>query len=122
MAFYALRKENGGCDYTIGCGLDLWLLDAETLEEALLEVEGGVDLDDDSMDEDDLHDALCDSPLKSSHGYLASCTIFEVTATHEVDIPAFKRRVEAAQARISEAATKAQELAEFERLKAKLGK
>lgn len=38
MSFYAYLQQNGGCDYTIGCGNLLITLKAQSLPEAAIEL------------------------------------------------------------------------------------
>ena len=38
MQFLVVRNHGGGCDYTIGCGIDYYFINAESMEEALEQV------------------------------------------------------------------------------------
>jgi len=40
MRYFLLRRQIGGCDYTIGCGISFEELSAKTREEARLEITG----------------------------------------------------------------------------------
>jgi hypothetical protein len=70
MRYFYIRRQSGGCDYTIGCGISVEELLADNMEDAIQEVidlpndwksaceDGGEDNFDDY-----LHDMLADSGL-----------------------------------------------------------
>ena len=99
--FIAYVKQYGeGCDYTIGCGQTLWELDAESLEQARVELE---------KEASDYND----------ENALKSITLYEVSHSEDMPVQEWENREKL---RVEEAKKRAEETAErieFERLKKK---
>jgi hypothetical protein len=70
MRYFYIRRQSGGCDYTIGCGISVEELSADNMEDAIKEV---IDLPDDWKSQceeggednfdDNLHEMLADCGL-----------------------------------------------------------
>jgi hypothetical protein len=113
--FWVYLEQSGGCDYTIGCGFKLEPLSAETLEEAIAEVEGSSSNKDDEDEDED------EEGYVNTEG-LVRARIFDVKAVYEFDVAGYDRKKEeAAKAAKAEKQRKKDE-ADFERLKKQLGK
>jgi len=105
--FVAIWRQSGGCDYTIGCGIAVEHLEAESILHAKVEILAKI------QDPEQLSDESADS-IKSIH-------IFE-TGDHCRLTPAdwaFARKERIDAARTNK--TEAKERAELERLKKKYG-
>lgn len=80
MQFIVLMTQNGGCDYTIGCGLNWEFVKADSKEEALKRVFG----DPDKIDEEAIKDPSywkennCVVHGLNQEGYPDSVTILEL--------------------------------------------
>ena len=112
MKFLAHIKQNGGCDYTIGCGHAVKVLDAADATEATRMLLGDAE---DGYGNPRCHGPNGDAPLKS-------ITLYEIASVTNVDLAAHWRACEAQEAAQKKADDDAKELAEFERLRAKLGR
>lgn len=132
--YLLVRRQGGGCDYTIGCGISVSSFQAESMEAAKQKI---VDLEEDWKKqareaEDPLY--YLDLCIRESHIFDVDprndCTaceeidLYEISGSFDMvpilkeklaDINSFKRELE------TEAA-QARDLKEFERLKKKLGK
>lgn len=133
MAFYLVREQSRGCDYTIHCGLDLKKItvsrydssDPATMEEA----ERIVVTDDRYLgnfeefeDDDEWYESGYLTPNCDPEQKLQSARILEVTVEKAID---FDHYIALSKARIDAFNKKAEEKAEreeYERLKAKFGK
>ena len=132
--YLLVRRQGGGCDYTIGCGISVSSFQAESMEAAKLKI---VDLEEDwKKQAREAKDPLyyLDLCIRESHIFDVDprndCTaceeidLYEISGSFDMvpilkeklaDINSFKRELE------TEAA-QARDLKEFERLKKKLGK
>ena len=132
MKYYLYRKQSGqGCGYSIGCGETLNSLRGKTKEEAIKEAIGIPDNwkdqitdKDGNIDEDELHDYLCDTGLRhldQGEFRLDQCLILEIN--EEIDIfPLLKARQAEVTKILDELRTSnslEMEKAEYERLKKK---
>ena len=120
MAQYAVvMVESGeGCDYTIGCGTRMEMLKATTVEEAVSEAKVFLGGDPEEGGMNWLIDY--ESPPGQLRPRLKAVSLVAI----EAELPVgewFTEHVERCAAR-DQAVKEAAELAEFERLKAKLGK
>lgn len=132
--YLLVRRQGGGCDYTIGCGISVSSFQAESMEDAERKI---VDLEEDwkkqAREAEDPFYYL-DLCIRESHIFDVDprndCSACEEIELYEIsdsldmvpilreklnNINAFKRELEAE-------VVKARDLAEFERLKKKLGK
>lgn len=119
MRFYLYEVQDGGCDYTIGCGERLTRLsrgdysDAETMEEAL-----ALAMTEDYLGCEEGEDY---GPISTDPGEakLSSAVIFAVAETHDIDLDALIQAAKAEHAAAQDVAANEAEHAEYERLKAK---
>jgi len=100
--FQAYLSQEGGCDYTIGCGNLLIQLTGDTLPEA-----------------------VCDLKEKIKENYtgdrrLSSVSIIQGSSIN-VDVDSIYRQIESDKREQEEAETEASERKQYERLKAKFG-
>lgn len=103
--FYAYWEQGGGCDYTIGCGVQLEKLPGSELQEAT-------------------RHAIDDHPNRFEEGSddeVVALTILEVVDATKIDVADIKLQM--FQRAVADAAQKTEneERAEFERLRAKFG-
>ena len=103
--FLAIWRQDGGCDYTIGCGIEAVTLEASDLEGARHKVL--VQLVDDNYYGDEVIDSI------------KSVTIYEVSSSIRLEPKEWNPLRDAAKKTAKEAETARRELAELERLKAK---
>ena len=117
---YALFQfQEGGCDYTIGCGYKLTEIEgAESLEGAVRIASGKEPPSYPQEDEEDRYWTV------ETDGEFAikSATVFEITRVQEINLAALLVRRTAEKHAKDKVAADNHELAEFERLKKKLGK
>ncbi len=108
--FYLFEEQNGGCDYTIGCGFRLRLLEATTMEEAIMEVQPRYD------------DGYLVSGLRVlGEGAIDRARILEVVDEVEVNLTAIADRLLNEKRAAEEEYKLRQEQAEYHRLKQKFG-
>lgn len=110
--FYLYEEQDGGCDYTIGCGKRLRKLKAADTESALQEAK--------SINTNEFGD---DEPMIHTEGQYcpSKAWIFAVESVVEIDIRALaceRRFVKSAQ---QQQEREKRERAEYERLSAKFG-
>ena len=99
-SYYVVVKQAGeGCDYTIGCGLAMWKLDAANHAEAVAEAR-----------------ALYEESYENE---LASMKL--VTSSQDLPVHKWRGEVEQARAAAKAAKSEAAERAELERLQARFG-
>ena len=67
--YIAVLRQSGGCDYTIGCGIEVVKLDAESMDDAQRECE-----------------ALLENNYWDVESRLDSITVHEVTRSSEMDL------------------------------------
>lgn len=111
MKYYLYEVQNGGCDYTIGCGRRLReIKDATSMQEAIDKV-CVIDAGEDPIlrtDNDEL------SPNKA--------TILAVAEQHEIDLDKLRSDRENLQNEIAKAEEDKKEREQYEKLKAKFEK
>lgn len=101
-------QDDEGCGYTIRCGVDYDVIEADTLadaEEAAVWPDGREE-----------YSSLCCPEFG-----LAKITILPFDDVHEVDVASYKKLIAEQKRRDSEAAEESKERAELERLRAKYG-
>ena len=97
-----VNETDNGCDYTIACGKKLFLLDATTRDDALLEVKGM------------LGDELSVDPAD-----FLSITLFDVRERVDAPLSAWCDELESLAREAGLEQTRREELAELERLREK---
>ena len=108
MAKYVLvMTQDGGCDYTIGCGIEVTVLESITSEQAFI----------DAVNVIDYYGGLS-SPKRA----LSSAVLYEVANEVFIDLEGIRRDRRKKALEVSEAEERKRDEAEFERLKEKLGK
>lgn len=131
--FYVLKQQDGGCDYTIGCGISFDELKAKNKKEAIEEV---IALPDDWKDYVDDHDYMTDIitdsglPYADSNNERCLSGIWLLEVTHETDLfSILKKKHAEVEAFIDVEGKKLRlkhqeeaELAQYEALKKKFGK
>lgn len=101
-SFIAYLNQDGGCDYTIGCGKLLITIEADSLELAKIKLY-----------------EIIEKEYNFSEFYLSSAEIFEVSSSEKINVKQiYKELNEKEKARIERMALE-KDLAEFERLKKK---
>lgn len=100
--YKAYLFQEGGCDYTIGCGCKVVDIKATTMEEAKKEILEIIDY--------------------YSIDNLDSVEIYEISEVFEVDLDEIKNNIEKEEDNIKFMQKELEELKEFERLKNKYGK
>jgi hypothetical protein len=123
-----IREQNGGCDHTIGCGIDIEEIEAESLEDAIEQV---INFTDDYKDLDDgqLSDQLCDSGLS---GVSEDAWEYKIVAARLIEISSSTNMMPILKAKLAEVndfrnerknkAKDAEELKQYEKLKKKFEK
>ncbi len=110
MRYYLYEEQRGGCDFTIGCGRRLRLLeDAKSMEEAVAIAEGL----------NSYGETMVDTEGDSA---VALAKILAVADEHAIDLAALHTRRVHAEALADAAAREKAERAEFERLQKKYSK
>lgn len=135
MKTYLLyREQEGGCDYTIGCGLSVSTIRANSMEEAIAKVVGTKDwkkeaLEDESYEDflDELvHDTYLLNANENRDNDRACCemTLYEVSEKKNM-LPLLRKKladIKEFRESLDQKAQSEHELKEFERLKKKLKK
>jgi hypothetical protein len=109
--FIAVFEQNGsGCDYTIGCGISVYTIEAESLESAKLQC---MDLDINwekdllnAEDSDEIEDILHQSSLyrfadPDSETQCKNIMLYEISNTYDM-IPEFKNKLKEIKIKVSE--------------------
>ncbi len=114
MRFYLYEEQDGGCDYTIGCGKRLRLLMAASMEQAIIIATAtnpppGEDLECDAM--------LVTSGERTLH----RARILAVAGEYEIDLQVLACHRAGIRRQQETAQKEAAEKAELERLKQKYG-
>lgn len=115
--FLVVEKQNGGCDYTIGCGVKTYTVRAESYEALMTQVITFLNTcDPEYFEDNDLAYALAETHNEFKRG---SVTVYEVAVTHPLNLGSFQEIVERRRlaAAIEEETSK--ERAELARLKEK---
>lgn len=107
VKYIAIFHQDGGCDYTIGCGVSVDTLKADSRDDAVEEVRAkfGIGREEREYDIEEI----------------SSVSLLEVTCEVEVDLDLIKDEIENAKTAAKAAALEAQEKAELERLYKKYG-
>lgn len=86
MNFLIIATQSGGCDYTIGCGVDYWYDSADSMEELKAEVRASLMNDDDeTMYDNHLHCGRLNTGF-SFESKFDSLTIIEVGESYSVPL------------------------------------
>lgn len=137
--YYYIRRQNGGCDYTIGCGISIQTIRASSKEEAIKKI---IDLpdnwkqelkewvDQEGGDVDGCyHDTIADSGMGDimPDDYVTRISSAElIEVTDEIDMmPILRAKLAEAEAfrkELSDAQKEKAELEQYEKLKKKFGK
>lgn len=134
--YYYIRRQENGCDYTIGCGVSIQLIRADSREEAIKKI---IDLPDnwkqelkDWISEDGdidgcYHDTIADTALgdiTDRDNPITSADLIEVS--DEIDMmPILEEKLAEAEAfkkELLDAQKEKAELEQYEKLKKKFGK
>lgn len=119
--FLIVEEQGEGCDYTIGCGVAWYLWEAESFDALIADLRATLAKGYAGVYEESDGDGLAEAVVATHERRRNNIEIFEISASHKLDLPALRAIYEDAEARV-EAADKAEaERAEFERLKAKFG-
>lgn len=114
MKYYLYEEQDGGCDYTIGCGKRLRLIEgATTMAEAIAKAIDRAPNQWGDMEE------MFDT---EGEWRVSKAVILEVAEEHVIDIVAVGRSREAARRQEEQQAAQEKEKREYERLRAKFGK
>ncbi len=110
MRYLIVERQDGGCDYTIGCGVNITFVTADDIDDAMRKYKRNYE------GEYKTHNPLRDEMA------VDNVEVFEITGTSaEINVKAWReeidRRVEANKRQKADLA----ERAEFERLKKKYG-
>lgn len=98
--FIAVLNQSGGCDYTIGCGVEVKKIDAENIETAekkILKI------------------------LKEGYPDIDSLKIYEITDEKTVDLRKFYKEIEDEKESYRQRKQEENDRAEYERLVKKFG-
>lgn len=115
--FLVHTQQNGGCDYTIGCGHRVDLITTESLGAAVEKVRQewfGLRHETPSDPEDEFDGRYT---IRSGDG-IKKVTIYEIGAAVGMDVPGLFREVEARKAVKEKAKKEAMDMAQYEALKA----
>lgn len=133
--FLLYRKQDGGCDYTIGCGMSLSVIRASSMEEAI-EIVAGTKKDwkKEALESESYEDYLDEMThatylLNASEDPDNDCAcstmiLYEMADSRDI-LPILRAKlaeIDSFQESLDQKVQQEQELKEFERLKKKLGK
>lgn len=99
-----IKQDGEGCDYTIGCGLNLLQLKSTNMDDAIQEMK-------DIIKEEYNH-------YESKLGF---CTVYEVSETHKLNVKGYYNQLESEKFELKKKLQEEKERQEFERLKKKFG-
>lgn len=114
--FVLIRQSGEGCDYSIGCGLDWRLIEAEDRAAVLAKLE--YEAVHWSQDERPWFDEHEENEIFQAWLFEVDCDLGEALLR---PLPAWRKRWEAAKTAAEAATTTEAERAEYERLKKKFG-
>jgi hypothetical protein len=98
MIYYLYEEQDGGCDYSIGCGLRLTRLKATNMEDAIKE-------------------ALPKLCTGDNEFGIQRASIIEATQSHKIDVAALKEERDSIVERDRAELNRLKELSELKRLK-----
>lgn len=104
MKYIAILRQTGGCDYTIGCGINTITFEAETAKEAAFKLQ-------DIVKENYSHE---EHRLESIHFY-------EILSTYEVSVNLWYKKFDDEKNAVKSKIENDADWAEFQRLKEKFG-
>jgi hypothetical protein len=102
--FIAHIKQDGGCDYTIGCGVNLLTIDASNIEEAKEKMKETIK-----------------EEYSWSETYLSSCDIYEVSSHTVLDVKSIYNDIKKEKDEIKLRLKEEKERSEYNRLIKKFG-
>jgi hypothetical protein len=102
MKYIAILRQEGGCDYTIGCGINTVLFEADNAYQAAKKLQ---EIIKESYNSDDF--------------FLKSADFYEISGSYEVDLKLWYQQFSQEKESIVERKLREAELAELERLKKK---
>lgn len=102
MKYLALLRQEGGCDYTIGCGINTVAFKAENVTEAAEKLR-----------------SIVEENYSSNEFILKSAHLYEVATKYEIDLALWYNEINNSRKIKEDRDIKDQELAEFERIKGK---
>lgn len=117
--FLVVEEQNGGCDYTIGCGVKTYTVEAESYEALLEEAREVIH----RAEDDFAYDHPLAGALAEVHPEFvrSGVTVYEISKFHSPSIPAFQQIVTERNNAAANVAKEEAERAELERLKVKYG-
>jgi hypothetical protein len=130
--FLLVERQSGGCDYTIGCGIRVTTITAESLEDAIKQCGGNLteedlrkdeDEDDEDEDYDDEYSLISDYQAKNEHG-INSAFLYEIASSTNLEKPILSSRsvLNKLKKEAKEKEQEKKELEELKRLKKKYNK
>lgn len=126
MKFLAHVVQNGGCDYTIGCGHKVYPLEADTLDKAREKVLtrwfGFVPPYDPEAKEGEEGYEEDEGPCEDVLYSIASITLYEVASEHPLDVNLARKNYETAKKNCRDKRDKKAKEAMFLKLKKELEK
>jgi excinuclease UvrABC ATPase subunit len=102
MKYIGILRQEGGCDYTIGCGINTVLFEAENAIQAAKKLQG-----------------IIKESYNSNESMLKSANFYQINESYEVDLKIWYQQFSQEKESILEREKREYELAEYERLKKK---
>jgi hypothetical protein len=102
MKYIAILRQEGGCDYTIGCGINTVLFEAENVVQAAEKLQ-----------------QIVKETYNSDQFILKSANFYQISGSYEVDLKVWYQQFSQEKESIVERELREAELAELERLKKK---
>ena len=117
--FLVVCEGHGGCDYSIGCGVQVVEIKAESMTDAISRVIAAVGADEDhEKDRGDFSGTFDHGEMNS----LVACTIYAISESKKIDLDAEAKRIERERVARHQRQTTQTERAEYERLAKKYGR
>lgn len=117
MKFLVVEEQEGGCDYTIGCGVCTSVVQGASLEEVVERIHR------------EFVETEIDAEFEAHHGHAADeekartrVTLYEITNAKSLPLGAWRHEYAAKKAASAAVSKDAAERAEFERLQKKFAK
>ncbi len=124
-----LEQEGNGCDYTIGCGISIQTIWADSKEGAIAEINSlpenwQAEIDEDGDCNDILCDTLADNISNDSERKCSSITLYEISSSTNM-IPEIKKMVDEVnlyEKNVQDKIKEKSELEQYKKLKKKFEK
>jgi hypothetical protein len=113
--FLIVEEQGGGCDYTIGCGIRTTQIEADSMEEAIEFIKNESFKDRSGEDDGDYQ------VLATKERERCGVSVYEIGEVVEIDLAAWRKEFRAKEEAEEELEGAKKELAEYERLRKKLG-